>query len=384
MRRLFQSCFVLLIVFSGFAVHGEDLHYRIRVAQSSGNFEEASKLYQQLLASGEDSPELRSNFAAMLQLVGHYSEAIEQARLALKSKPDLAGANLIAGLALSDLSRPKEAVTYLERAHLQDPRGVGPLLALGQCYLKLRDYVRSNDAYRQVSKLDPNNSEALFGLGITYRSLADALLKKSAPGTTPVQAKRHLESALGALTRAVELAPQSARSRLILAESYRDSGRFVDALGEYQACLRLEPGNPAAGLGLATTYWKAGEIDNAVPPLEQVLRKLPADSEANAIMADILVHKGEFDRAKPFARKALEGNPELTQTRVAMAKIYLSEDKPEPAISELKPALPRDPDGTYHYLLHRAFKMEGKEPEAAAALDEFKRLRAASRGGNKQ
>ena len=71
----------------------------------------------------------------MLQLGGHFSEALEQARIALKHNPNLTGANLIAGLALSGLSRPSEAVGYLQRAHRQDPDGLGPLLALGQAYL---------------------------------------------------------------------------------------------------------------------------------------------------------------------------------------------------------------------------------------------------------
>ena len=380
MRRWFPAFLFLLIACGSLAARASDLADQIRAAQSSGEFERAAALYRQLIASGQDTPEIRSNFAAMLHFSGHDREALGQAQIALKLNPNLAGANLIAGVVLSHIGRSGEALPYLQRAHQQDPRGTAPLLALGQVYVSVRDYARSNAAYLEASRLAPDNAEAWYGLGITYRSLADAAIKRSPARTIPPQAKQSLDSALAALSKAVNLQPESRRARLILAESYRDSGKFVDAVNEYQTLLRLSPDDPAVELGLATTYWKAGEIDNAVPALEKVLRKLPDDPEANGIMAEILVRRGDFKGGAPYAKKALKGNPELLQVRFALAKIYLSENQPDLAIAELKMAVAADPDGTYHYLLHRALEMVGREDEAAAALAEFRRLREASHG----
>ena len=370
----------LLLVTAVFmnAAEPPDILDRIRTAQSVGDFRQAANLYKQLIASGQDTPELRSNAAAMLHFSGQDGEALVQARVALSRNPALAGANLIAGASLVRLGRPKAAIAYLARAHQQDPRGPAPLLALGQAYLSLRDYTRSNTAYLEAAKLNAGNAEAWYGAGITYRSLANAAIKKAPPGAIPPEAERLLDLALQALTRAVTLQPDAPQAHLILAESYRDSGKFIDALAEYKAVLKLVPGDGAAELGLATTYWKAGEDGNALPALEKVLKKLPDDPEANGILAEIFVRKGEFGRAAPHARKALDGNPNLTQVRVALAKIYLDENKPEAAIAELQKALPADPDGSYHYLLHRALRLVGRDAEASAALEGFKRLRAAS------
>lgn len=351
----------------------------IRGAQSSGDFELAASLYRQLIATGEDSAEIRSNYAAMLHLSGHEREAVAQARIALSRNPKLTAPNVIAGTALLQLGQAREALPYLERAHRQDQASIAPLLGLGQGYVAIRDYSRSNAAYFEATKLDPNSAEAWYGLGITYRSLADTLIKKSPMGTIPPEAQRSLEQALQALAKAVAIEPNSSRAHLILAESYRDSGKYLEAIDEYKIALKLSTDNTPAELGLATMYWKANESEDAVPLLKRVLAKLPYDAEANGIMAEILVRRGEFEAATPYAKRALDGNPGLMQVRFALAKIYLAKNQPEPAILELQKAAPADPDGSYHYLLHRALMEAGRDLEAAAALEEFKRRRNASR-----
>ena len=379
MKRSFAWAAALLsVAFASLTARGSDLLDEIRAAQSSGNYERAASLYRELIASGQDTPEIHSNLAAMLHLGGHDREALAEARIALKRAPALTGPNVLAGLSLVRLGQWKEALPYLERAHLQDPRGVPPLLALGRTYVALRDYARSNAAYLEASKLAPGNTDAWYGLGITYRSLADAAMKKSPPGTISAQARHLLDSALRALTKAVELDPYSPRAHLILAESYRDSDKFGEAIAEYDKLLRLNPDDPAAELGLATTYWKAGDSESAIPAVEKVLRKLPNDPEANGIMAQVLLKTGDLHAAAPYAVTALKGNPDLVQVRLALAKICLSENRPAQALALLNPPPSNDTNGTGYYLAYRAFKMLGRDVEAEAALKEFKKRRGAS------
>ncbi len=362
----------------------QDLPARIRAAQSAGDYGRAAAFYRELIASGEDTAEIRSNLAAMLHLAGRESEAVTESQNALQRNPNLPAPNLIAGLALSQRSRWAEALPYLERAQQNDPRGVVPLIALGQAYAGLRNYSLSNAAYLQATKLDDSNAEAWYGLGITYRALADKELRRATQRTIPVQARHNLDLALGALSKAVELDPSSPRARLILAESYRDSNKYTEAIAEYEAILRASPDYPPAELGLATTYWKGGEVEKAIEPLGKVLSRSPDDGEANAIMAQILARRGEFKQAAPYAARALRGNPALLQVRFVMAKIYLAENRTDIAIAELEKAAPADTDGSYHYLLHRVLKSAGRDREAAEALAEFRRLRAASRSGGSQ
>jgi tetratricopeptide (TPR) repeat protein len=373
-----MKLFALFFAFAGLTALGRDLLDEIRAAQSSGKYEQAASLYRELIASGQDSPEIRSNLAAMLHLGGHDREALAEAQAALKLSPELAGPTVIAGLSFFRLGRWKEALPYLEHAHRQNPRALPPLIALGGTYVALRDYAHGNAAYLEATRLAPDSADAWYGLGITYRSLADAAMKKSSPGTVSAQARPLLDSALAALTKAVQLEPGSPRAHLILAESYRDSEKFAEAIAEYETLLRLSPADPAAELGLATTYWKSLDSERAIPLLERVLSKLPSDPEANGIMAQVLVKRGDLHAAIPYAITALKGNPDLIQVRLALAKIYLSENHPAKALAVLQSPPANDPQGTSYYLAYRAFRMLGRNAEAAAALGEFKKRSGAA------
>jgi tetratricopeptide (TPR) repeat protein len=357
----------------------EDLAEQIRAAQQAGDYQKAAALYPRLIASGEDTPEIRSNYGAMLYMAGRDREAVAQFHIALRQSPGLLAPNLLAGLALTRLGQWSAAIPYLQIAHRLQANSPEPLIALGKSYVGLRDYKRAREAYTQATALDPRNAEAWFGVGITGRSLADAILKTNHEPNA--ECEQLLHDSLAALTRAAELDPSSPRAHLILAESFRDSGKFVDAVAEYQAILRISPDDPAANLGLATTYWKSGDVEPALPYLNSVLSRFPNDAEANGIMANILVHRGAFQEALPYARKALAGNPNLAQVRASLAKIYLEQHRPGSAVQELSRIASVDPDGSFHFLMARALRELGRESEARAALERFKQLRAASKTG---
>lgn len=381
---LFVASSFLLLLLSVSTNAQEQLADQIRSAQASGDYARAATLYAQLIKSGTDAPEIRSNYGIMLHLTGKNREALEQFRIALKAQPALNSANFFAGLSLLDLGEAKEAVPYLTRASQLDANRPAPLLALGKAYVALRQYDAANDCYQRAVALDSNSAEAWYGLGVTYRSRAEALLNRAArqgklqnnPDKAPVDDL--LNNALKALTRAAELDPNSARTHLLMAESLADQGSFANAISEYQAAIKLDPDLDAAYLGLATEYWKQGEFDLALPLIQKVLAKTPNDPEANGMMADIQQHNGDNAAAKKYAEIALAGNPDLIQTHIVLARVYLLAKQPKSAITELETALPADPDGSYHFLLYRAYKMMGDDAAAQQAMADFQQLRRQS------
>jgi Tfp pilus assembly protein PilF len=374
------------ILLTPVAFSQEQLADQIREAQSSGDYARAATLYAELIKSGTDAPEVRSNYGIMLHLTGKNREALDQFRIALKAQPDLNSANFFAGVTLLDLDEPKQAVPYLKRASQLDTSRPAPLLALGKAYVALRQYDAANDCFQKAVAMDANSAEAWFGLGVTYRSRAEALLNRDARQgnlqTTPDKKAidELLNNALKALTRAVELDPNSPRTHLLMAESLADQGSFANSISEYQTAIKLDPALDAAYLGLATEYWKQSEFDLALPLLQKVLAKTPKDPEANGMMADIQQHNGDNAAAKKYADIALAGNPNLIETHIVLARVYLLEKQPQSAIGELEKALPADPDGSYHFLLYRAYKMMGDDAAAQKAMAEFQQLRNQNSG----
>jgi len=371
----YLAIFLLLAV--SICAAQEDIADQIRSAQAAGDYAKAAKLYQQLIASGEDTPEIHSNRGIMLHLAGRNQEALVEFRNALRRKPGMVGTNLFAGEAELDSGHPREAIPFLEKAHALAPNDTAPLLLLGKTQVAVRDFAAANQSYVAAASLNPRLAEAWYGVGITARSLADQMLNRAARGEPEQKAETQalLNQALAALKRAVELEPNSARSHLILAESFRDSGNLAEAVPEYQKAIQMDPHMDAAYLGLATGYWKAREFDEALPLLKRVLASSPKDPEANGIMADILEHDAEYEKARPYAETALAGNPDLIQTHIVLARIDLETKHPERVSQDLGDVLGADRDGAYHFLLYRAYKALGKQADANAALAEFKRLR---------
>jgi len=369
-----------IVTFLAFAASAQDLPDQIRSAQAAGNYAEAAKLYLQLIASGTDTPQVRSNCGVMLHLAGQNQDAMQQFHIALRQDPQMKSANLFAGLSELDLGRPSAALPYLKRAEELDPNQPAPLLALGRTYLALRDYQRANEKYAQAAALDANLAEAWYGVGITNRSLAEEILNRAArTGANKPQAQQKardlLDKAQQALTRAMELEPSSPRTHLILAESFADSGKFSDAIREYQTTINLAPNLDGAYIGLASLYWKQRQFEQARPLLNKILAKSPADPEANGMMADILQHDGKDADAELHAKLALSGNQNLIETHVVLARIYVDRQQPAAAIAELQKVIAADPDGSYHFLLYRAYKMAGDQQAASAALAKFRQLR---------
>ena len=365
--------FLLVLGLCGFVCTGADLIEKAREAQGRGDYRAAAEAWRNVVESQPDNAEARSNFGVMLHLAGEDKQALEQFRRALREKPGLIAANLFAGVALVNLGRPREAIGYLEHARSKDGSSVAPGLALARAYVALREFDKANGYYREASERDASNAEAWFGLGITYRNLADSELRKRG-GTESAEAKRLLAQALDALTHAVDLDPQSERVHLIRGESLRDARHLQDSIQEYQIAIRLRPGSAAAYLGLATTYWKSGEIDSVLAPLRRALELSPRDPEGNGIMADLLVRQGDFVGATRHAKVALEGNPGLFHVRAVLAKVYLAQERADLAVLELKKAAPFDITGSYYFLLYRALKQLGREQDAGAALEKYKQI----------
>jgi tetratricopeptide (TPR) repeat protein len=370
----------LLLVFSASAASPQGgLAERIGAAQRQGHYGEAARLYGELIASGSDTPEMHTNRGIMLQLAGENQLALDELRTALRAKPDLPGANLFAGLAEFGLGHPNAALPLLERARHLTPENPAPLLALGKAQTAVGDLAGALDSYRAAVSLAPRMAEAWYGAGVAARGLADRELRLGTAADKQ-KARKYLNECLAALTRAVDLAPGSARSHLLLAESLRDSGKLVEAAGEYSAAINLDPKMEAAYLGLATGWWKAADFDHALPPLNKVLALDPKDPSANAMLGDILVRRGDYDGGERAAMTALAGNPRLAQAVVVMARIYLARKQPAPAIEALSRIVSEDPDGSYHYLLFRAYKLSGDEAKTKAAFEDFRRVRA-EKGG---
>ena len=380
-------CLASRLVASPLQADTEALAQKAVDAERRGDFRTAVSAFQELLRSGADSAELRSNLGIAYYQLRDFSAALREFRVTLSKTPDSIPANLFSGLSLVKLDRPKEALPYLERAHRARPEAAEIVLALAQAEVAANDILQSRASYQQATQLDPQSAEAWYGLGITNRVLAEQQVERSkhsaqagaAAVNSSAKARALMNASEESLAKAMQLDPNSVHARMILGESFRIAERYEDAVRQYQSATEQQPDLAPAWVGLAVAYSASGDNEKALTAAFRALALDPNDAETNAVIAGALVRQGEYDKAKPYATRALELQPDLASAHVVRAKIYLAQQQPAKALPDLEAAVKDDIDGSTYYLLGTTLRQVGKQAEAAAAIQKYKQLHSTHR-----
>ena len=373
--------FLLVSLCAAAQTADEALAQRAVDAERRGNYPEAIKIFQQLIRGGVDSPDLRSNLGIAYYQSGAMQSALREFRKALSRAPNSQVANLFCGLSLLKLQEPREALRYLSIADRTQPNDVTTLSAIAEADIASSQVLPANGVYRRVTRLDPRNAEAWYGLGITDRLLAEAKLKAAKQMADPVQVQsltRESQSLMSdfqdSVSLAMQLDPQSVRARMILGESFRIAERYDEALREYKLATEEAPTLAAAWAGLATAQSAAGDDEGALKTAQRALQLDPNDPATHVLVAAIYVRMGDVPKAEPFAQEALRLDPDLSSAHVVLARIYLANQQTRKALGELAAAAKDDVDGSTHYLLAKTLRQSGRSDEAASAMQEYERL----------
>ncbi len=177
------------------------------------------------------------------------------------------------------------------------------------------------------------------------------------------------------LVYAGEVEPDSVRLHELLAESYRDRGKFSEAEAEYKVALEINPKEFAALIGAAANYLQEQRIDSAAEMIQKALAENPSDAEANYVMGEVLIAKHSYSDAEPYLKAALAAKAELVpRVHVLLGQVYASQGDSARAIEEFKAGLSSDDDGSVHFQLGRLYQKSGEAKLAAAAFEESKAL----------
>lgn len=274
--------------------------------QRQGKADSAIAVYRRLLELAPQEPAYRQDLAYLLYETGRHAEVIElfdqahqppegQLRrllaqsldrtgqreradslyaAALLSSPDDADLLLTVGERLLNRGKPQEALPYLQRAQILQPRKPRPLKALA-----LAVQAEDPEQYRQyllpVLVLDKNDAEAPFLIGELYRT------------ATPERAAKYYRAALARLEKREEpeLYEQTLKARLL--------GRLGEQAQAEEILRQLLETNPESvdlRLDLAQLLVDAGRLDEA-------LEVMPADSvevRAAWLRLDIFQQRGDW------------------------------------------------------------------------------------------
>ena len=182
-------------------------------------------------------------------------------------------------------------------------------------------------AFERAAARTPDRSEAHRVLGVAY--WADEQYDRSA----------------AELAAAISLAPHDERSRLALADTLADAGRFDEAERALEAAIRELPGSGEAHYRLGRLYQRRSLLPEATREFEAAAALQPIvglDWLYDSIGA-LYANQANFDRALDAYTKREDVNPNSAVAHRKLAEIYFLQGNDDEALAESTAALLIDP-----------------------------------------
>ena len=207
------------------------------------------------------------------------------------------------------------------------PQRAQVLVSLGQVQILIGKEIEAEASLKSAIQLQPRATEALYALGRLYS-----------------QQKRHPE-AVALLRKVVEIEPAHHRAWDNLGVNYDAMNQDADALRSFFRALDL------------------------------VMKQHPSYDWAHANLADFFIRRNEFEKAFQLAAEAAKRNPQSARNCFLTGKALVKMNKQELSLRWLERATELDAGySEAWYMLSQAYRKQGREAEAAKALEKFREL----------
>ena len=310
-------------------------------AMQKGRFDDAARIYGELLQALPDDPGLLMNLGMSLAMGGREAQAIAPLERAVKLKPSLIPAQLFLGSSYLALGAADKAVPPLQKVIAAEPANVEYRRMLAQAYVGSGQPLDAAVQLRRVTELSPRLPSAWYALFHAYNAVA--------------------QDAVATFQRDPET---SSWPDLLVADALLSDGRFTDAFATYQDALDALPQMVSIHDSLALIYERTGHADWAaierrkgtLAPAQCRKRKALCEFRAGryrpALTAALAADDAEsrYWRARAaselgkdaFAK--LDALPDSRERRELRATVASAERRHADAVAELQAALKFAPD----------------------------------------
>lgn len=225
---------------------------------------------------------------------------------------------------------PIVLVVFASSACVRSPEAKSAAaMEVGKKLLEQKDAARAILQFRNATQATPTNPEAQYQLALAYLAAGD------------------LPSGVASLRRALELNPQHAGARFLLADlmaQTNDPEVLKDAEKRLQGLLQDSPQNADALHALALTELKLGEPDDAVQNLERAVASAPKELIFQVTLAQAKLTQKDSKAAEAILKKASDDFPTSPDSAVILGRFYSSHNRAAEAEQQFRRALARDPN----------------------------------------
>lgn len=388
-----------------------------------GNYPMAADYLGKAVELAPDNGKYLYNLGVVYLRMNREAKAAEHFQRALDAGTNESGVYRALARAFQQMDQPSMAIRALQKGLYLNPEHLPTLFALGDLYYEQEDLLRAAEVYKRIVNITPgdsNTADALVRLAQTYMELersndaVDALERAARLDNDNPQVHYLLglvydragrrELAVQAWKRALERASsgdgpasgasslsreEERRIRMALADVYRREGAYDLALREYRRIVERNKeapsieSDPALDLAMGAAYFRLKDYPNAVRFYERVAEARGADAEQRreaflrlAAAFSAMQGPGDLERARTYANRAVRMDPTDSGARLEQARILLESDSlvdREKAIDVLKAVTRSDVDAGLaseaYNLLGAAYMKNGEYRRALSAFD---------------
>jgi tetratricopeptide (TPR) repeat protein len=267
-----------------------------------------------------DDRDVRIKLGTIYLLARHPKEAQEETAFILERDPKNLEALLVSSAAADTLERVDAAIRRLEEVRSLFGDRAKLYVGLGTLYLRKRDVVQAEGAFKEAVAREPKSLDA-------HEALGDFLTMK-----------RDFAQAEQEYTTAAAIAPPGSRPRLKLADFYLTQQKPADARRVLTEMTAKAPDYLPAWRRLAEMAFNEGKYDESLKFLAAVFKKSPSDVDGHVLSGRVHLAKRETTRAIEEFQTALKLEPRLTQARYFLALTQLQVGNFQQARADLKEA----------------------------------------------
>ncbi len=216
-------------------------------------------------------------------------------------------------------------------------------LQLASQYHQTKRFTQAEEVYRQIIDVDPQQSEALYGLGVL------------------AQQREQYQNAEQFFQAALQLQPEAGAIYNSLGFSLQQQGKLEEAIACYEKALFILPDSIEVQINISNILYIQGKLS----PEEQVHY-----AELNEQFALGKQQAGDFKIAELYYRQAIALQPNLLSSHTNLGEVLQNQGRLNDAINSYQQALKIKPD--YYYAYHNLgylFQEKGKFAEAIEAYE---------------
>ena len=182
---------------------------------------------------------------------------------------------------------------------------------LGLSAWKSGDLMKSEESFESALRIDPTHMKSLVNLSRVL-----------------IEHKRY-DDAIGKLTTAAEVDPESATVLRLMARAHSAKGEFEPAVDAYRRAIALDGGDAWSMNNLGLLYLEQGFVEDALAYLAKAVQMNENVAAFHNNLGMVLEHQGRFVAAAAAYKGALTADPGYKKAKQNLVRVEAVKAGPE-------------------------------------------------------